>query len=125
MLREPARVSLRCVLLTIASLSCRKPDVSFQALFDKLEANLVSEDGSLRSETSKLLCAFAPTVEVSKMLSACIAAENVSLTFQQARERSLDIRKIGVMAKNSQDELVVKIAVIHLIGMPISYFIDS
>lgn len=125
MLRGHARVRPRCALLATGSLSCRKPNVAFPDLFDKLQLNLISEDGGLRSETSKLLCAFAPTVEVSKMLSACIAAENVSLTFQQARERSLDIRKIGVMAKNSQDELVVKIAVIHLIGMPISYFDDS
>ncbi|KAM0753788.1 hypothetical protein T439DRAFT_163472 [Meredithblackwellia eburnea MCA 4105] len=98
----------RAVLNGVSSilLSHASKDQSLAAqtkLYDAILPNLLSEDSLLRLSSLRITATLFPastTPVAADLIAKCIEVEEMPLTVQGAREKSMKLRKIGIVASN-------------------------
>ncbi|GAA5834879.1 hypothetical protein JCM11251_002051 [Rhodosporidiobolus azoricus] len=87
--------------LSLARLaSDRSPDAR-KAVYDAILPNLLSEDAALRRASLEIALTLFPPSEApvaADLVAKCIEAEDMPLTVQGAREKSMKLRKLGIVA---------------------------
>ncbi|KAM0793473.1 hypothetical protein ACM66B_000915 [Microbotryomycetes sp. NB124-2] len=77
-------------------------------LIEAIHRNLLSEDSLLRLSSLRIVSAFFPAEHNSieaDLISKCIDVEQMALTVMGAREKSMKIRKIGIVAHARLDNV--------------------
>lgn len=98
------------------------PFGSFDKVYDSLKDAILSEDSLLRLSSLRLMAAFLRNAPSSDLQAArgivdkAMAAEEVPLTFQTARERTMKLRQVGNAALPLNEDLALDIAVRYLLG---------
>ncbi|KAK4057573.1 U3 snoRNP protein [Microbotryomycetes sp. JL221] len=88
-------------------------------LFSNVLRNLLSEDSSLRLSSLRIVLAFFPidkgySIEVD-LINKCIEVEQMALTVIGAREKSMKIRKIGIVAHAQLDNVQEPNSIVNVI----------
>ncbi|GAA5945352.1 hypothetical protein JCM3775_002195 [Rhodotorula graminis] len=72
-----------------------------QAIYDAILPNLLSEDAQLRRASLEIALSLFPPAEApvaADLVARCIDVEDAPLTVQGAREKSMKVRKLGIIA---------------------------
>ncbi|GAA6031952.1 hypothetical protein JCM8097_003358 [Rhodosporidiobolus ruineniae] len=91
-------------LLSLARLASDRSPEARKAVYDAILPNLLSEDAALRRASLEIAATLFPPDEApvaADLVAKCLEAEDMPLTVQGAREKSMKLRKLGIVA-NSQ-----------------------
>ncbi|KAK4055206.1 U3 snoRNP protein [Microbotryomycetes sp. JL201] len=102
----------RGVMASVSNLAIFSPtsaqDEESASLIHSIHRNLLSEDSLLRLSSLRLVAAFFPANDKrieADLISKCIEVEHLALTVMGAREKSMKIRKIGIIAHAQLDNV--------------------
>lgn len=90
--------------LSLARLASDRSPEARKAVYDAILPNLLSEDSVLRRSSLEIAQTLYPATEApvaADLIAKCIEVEDMPLTVQGAREKSMKVRKLGIVA-NSQ-----------------------
>ncbi|KAJ8296970.1 U3 small nucleolar RNA-associated protein 20 [Rhodotorula toruloides] len=90
--------------LSLARLASARSPEARKAIYDAILPNLLSEDSVLRRSSLEIAQTLYPANEApvaADLIAKCIEVEDMPLTVQGAREKSMKVRKLGIVA-NSQ-----------------------
>ncbi|EGU13301.1 hypothetical protein RTG_00465 [Rhodotorula toruloides ATCC 204091] len=90
--------------LSLARLASDRSPEARKAIYDAILPNLLSEDSVLRRSSLEIAQTLYPENEApvaADLIAKCIEVEDMPLTVQGAREKSMKVRKLGIVA-NSQ-----------------------
>lgn len=89
-------------LLSLARLASDKgTPAARQSIYDAILPNLLSEDAQLRRASLEIALTLFPPAEApvaADLVARCIDVEDAPLTVQGAREKSMKVRKLGIVA---------------------------
>ncbi|GAA5909110.1 Utp20p [Sporobolomyces salmoneus] len=87
--------------LNLARLASDRSDAAKTAIYDSILPNLLSEDALLRLSSLEIAATLFPPEETpvaADLVAKCIEAEQMPLSVQGAREKSMKLRKLGLVA---------------------------
>ena len=87
--------------LQLSRLAADKSPESQTRIYDALLPNLFSEDSSLRLSSLQIAASLFPTATApvaADLIAKCIEVEEMPLSVQGAREKSMKVRKLGIVA---------------------------
>ncbi|GAA6006564.1 hypothetical protein JCM10207_004975 [Rhodosporidiobolus poonsookiae] len=87
--------------LALARLASDRSPEARKAVYDAILPNLLSEDASLRRASLEIALTLFPHDEApvaATLVAMCIEVEDLPLTVQGAREKSMKVRKVGIVA---------------------------
>ncbi|GAA5897320.1 hypothetical protein JCM6882_001857 [Rhodosporidiobolus microsporus] len=87
--------------LSLARLASDQSADARKAVYDAILPNLLSEDAALRRASLEIALTLFPPSEApvaADLVAKCIEAEDMPLTVQGAREKSMKLRKMGIVA---------------------------
>ncbi|GAA6011855.1 hypothetical protein JCM11491_000772 [Sporobolomyces phaffii] len=87
--------------LNLARLASDRSDAAKTAIYDAILPNLLSEDALLRLSSLEIAATLFPPTETpvaADLVAKCIEAEQMPLSVQGAREKSMKLRKLGLVA---------------------------
>ncbi|BGP21593.1 armadillo-type fold domain containing protein [Rhodotorula toruloides] len=90
--------------LSLARLASDRSPEARKVIYDAILPNLLSEDSILRRSSLEIAQTLYPQNEApvaADLIAKCIEVEDMPLTVQGAREKSMKVRKLGIVA-NSQ-----------------------
>ncbi|GJN92260.1 hypothetical protein Rhopal_005290-T1 [Rhodotorula paludigena] len=88
-------------LLSLARLAADRSVEGQSSLYDAILPNLLSEDAQLRRASLEIAQTLFPPTEApvaAELVAMCIEVEDLPLTVQGAREKSMKVRKLGIVA---------------------------
>ncbi|GAA5994163.1 hypothetical protein JCM5350_006337 [Sporobolomyces pararoseus] len=87
--------------LNLARLASDRSEAAKTAIYDSILPNLLSEDALLRLSSLEIAATLFPPDETpvaADLVAKCIEAEQMPLSVQGAREKSMKLRKLGLVA---------------------------
>ncbi|GAA6061993.1 hypothetical protein JCM10212_004271 [Sporobolomyces blumeae] len=87
--------------LGLARLASDRSEAAKTAIYDSILPNLLSEDAFLRLSSLEIAATLFPASEApvaADLVAKCIEAEQMPLSVQGAREKSMKLRKLGLVA---------------------------
>lgn len=87
--------------LELAKVASDISEESQKAIYDAVLPNLFSEDSSLRLSSLQIGATLFPVEEApvaADLIAKCIEVEEMPLTVMGAREKSMKVRKLGIVA---------------------------
>ncbi|BGP12578.1 hypothetical protein JCM10213_004835 [Rhodosporidiobolus nylandii] len=87
--------------LSLARLASDRSEAARKAVYDAILPNLLSEDALLRRASLEIASTLFPLSEApvaADLVAKCIEVEDMPLTVQGAREKSMKLRKLGIVA---------------------------
>ncbi|GAA5859644.1 hypothetical protein JCM8547_006176 [Rhodosporidiobolus lusitaniae] len=87
--------------LSLARLASDRSEAARKAVYDAILPNLLSEDAVLRRASLEIALTLFPPEEApvaADLVAKCIEVEDMPLTVQGAREKSMKLRKLGIVA---------------------------
>ncbi|GAA5969246.1 hypothetical protein JCM11641_007524 [Rhodosporidiobolus odoratus] len=87
--------------LSLARLASDRSEDDRKAVYDSILPNLLSEDALLRRASLEIALTLFPLSEApvaADLVAKCIEVEDMPLTVQGAREKSMKLRKLGIVA---------------------------
>lgn len=87
--------------LQLSKLAADKSPASQKRIYDALLPNLFSEDSLLRMSSLQIASSLFPvetTPVAADLIGKCIEVEEMPLSVQGAREKSMKLRKLGIVA---------------------------
>jgi U3 small nucleolar RNA-associated protein 20 len=88
-------------ILSLARLASDRSTVAREAVYASILPNLLSEDSVLRRSSLEIALSLYPEAETptaADLISKCIEVEDMPLTVQGAREKSMKVRRLGIVA---------------------------
>ncbi|BGP36520.1 U3 snoRNP protein [Rhodotorula kratochvilovae] len=88
-------------LLSLARLASDRSPAARKSVYDAILPNLLSEDAQLRRASLEIALTLFPPAEApvaADLVARCIDVEDAPLTVQGAREKSMKVRKLGIIA---------------------------
>lgn len=100
---------------------------SLGSVYQHLRAAVVSESASVRLQTLKILALLNEEPVRGEIIGQCLTIEETPLLVENARERQMHIRKLGIMVKSNsamkEDSEEVDLAQRYILGA--SYLVSS
>lgn len=116
--------------LNLARLASDRSEAAKTVIYDSILPNLLSEDALLRLSSLEIAATLFPPEEMpvaADLLAKCIEAEQMPLSVMGAREKSMKLRKLGLVAngqlgRDGEDEKpALDIVVRYLTGTLLSH----
>lgn len=89
--------------LQLSRVAANKSAEDQRRIYDALLPNLFSEDSSLRLSSLKISATLFPVTSMpvaAELIAKCIEVEEMPLSVQGAREKSMKLAKLGIVANN-------------------------
>ncbi|GAA5980986.1 hypothetical protein JCM10908_003941 [Rhodotorula pacifica] len=87
-------------LLSLARIASDRSEAAREAVYASILPNLLSEDSVLRRSALEIALSLYPQAETptaADLISKCIEVEDMPLTVQGAREKSMKVRRLGIL----------------------------